>query len=52
MELAQLRIHGSVSGMTNAVGKYAKHQALEGGGKNKRKLERAWRGKIRANDYH
>lgn len=51
MEPAQLRIRGSVSGMTNAVGKYAKHQALEGGGK-KRKLEGAWRGKIQANEYH
>lgn len=45
MEPAQLRIHGSASGMTNAVGKYARHQALEGGGKKKGKLKRAWRGR-------
>lgn len=45
VEPAQLRIRGSASGMTSAVGKYARHQALEGGGKKKRKLERAWRGR-------
>lgn len=36
--------------MTNAVGKYAKHQTLEGGGEKKRKLKRAWREKIQANE--
>lgn len=50
MEPAQLRIHGSISGMTNAVGKYTKHRTVEGGGKKKRKLKRAWRGKIQANE--